>query len=298
MAAPAAQRDGGGPRADPAAGRLPSLDAILLDPQRLYDATFCSPDEFDYLLHLYEQWARRHGLDHLFRSEAEDDPGNRGRIHLRHALLMGLVDKRANTPMRMLASLFGTDRDGTSTYLGMTDKALVDVLSLPDTKKKSVWSAAEAAGDLTGFDIDVPMATPWDPVRSRTAKNYPGLLQPKRAGGKAAATDTGEAARRVEKARAARSALDVRGRILQYRRMTDPYTGYPGLDIEFAVISGLENLHTEWEETRRQNEPLLRDLARKRDSWVRGGRGRPGGGATVTRDRPAEHKIPGAATKP
>ena len=259
-----AGRYGRGTRTDLTAQRLMHMDAVLLDPQRLYDATWCSPDEFDYILHLYEGWLERNRQRHLFRSEGADGRASRGTIHPRHALLMLLADKRANVPMEMLADLFGTDIDGVSTYLTITDEALTEVLPGP------VMGGAKpdlSAANLTNFNLQVPMAALGDPIRPRTARNYPGLLPDRRTSGGTGPDGADAAGRRVEEARAARAALDAGERLMQYRRLTDPYTGYPGLDIELAVISRLENLHVAWAQTRRENGPLLLTLAKKRDFW-------------------------------
>ena len=259
-----ADRYGRRTRTDPTALRLMSMDMVLLDPRRLYDATLCSPDEFDYILHLYEGWLERNHQLHLFRSVDADGRANRGTIHPRHALLMLLADKRANVPMEMLADLFGTDIDGVGTYLSITDEALTEVLPGPVTGgAKPDMSAA----NLMNFDIQVPMAALGDPIRPRTAKNYPGLLPNRQTSGGTGPEGVDAAGRRVEETRAARMALDVGERLMQYRRLTDPYTGYPGLDIELAVISRLENLHIVWDQTRRENGPLLLTLAQKRKFW-------------------------------
>ena len=266
---PAGQR-GRRARKDPTGRRLRSMDAVLLDPQRLYDATLCSPDEFDYMLHLYEGWVERNGQMHLFRSDDAGGPAGRYTVHPRHALLMLLADKRANVQMEMLADLFGTDIDNLSTYLAMTDEALTEVLS--DTAEGVAGGPGEtgldaSAANLAGFDMQVPTISLLDTIRPRTAKNYPGLLPSKRASGSTRPEDVEAAGRRVEDARAARVTLSVEERLKQYRRVTDPYTGYPGLGTEIAVIIGLENFHLAWDQIRRENASLLRTLAKKRVGW-------------------------------
>lgn len=264
-------RRGRGNRADQTTRRLRSMDVVLLDPQRLYDATLCSPDEFDYILYLYEEWLKRNDALHFFRNSDADGQSNPGIIHPRHALLMLLADKRANVPMEMLADLFGTDIDGISTYLSMTDTALTEVLAA--TAVRGVAGKPEetmpdmSVDDLLSLELEVPMAAPWDIIRPRTAKNYPGLLTSRRISYRAHPKDVDAAERRVEAARAFRVTLGVKERLKQYRRLTDPYTGYPGLDIEIAVISGLENLHLGWDQIRQENASLLQMLAKKRDSW-------------------------------
>lgn len=261
---PAARRGTG---TDLTAMRLRAMDAVLLDHQRLYDATLCRQDEFDYILHLYEGWLGRNRLYSLFRSEAADEQADPGYIYPRHALLMLLADKKANVPMEMLADLFGTDIDGVSRYLSVTDKALIDVLSIPETKASAGMQGLSADNLLT-LDLNVPMVSILDPIRPRTAKNYPGLLASKQALRGARLKEGADAARqRVEEARVARADLSVGERLKQYRRLTDPYTGYPGLNIEIAVIGGLENFHLTWDQTRQENEPLLITLAKKRDFW-------------------------------
>lgn len=243
------------------------MDAVILDPQRLYDATLCSQDEFDYILHLYEGWLGRNRLYSLFRSETEDGQANPGYIYPRHALLMLLADKRGNVPMEMLADLFGTDIDGVSRYLSTTDKAILDVLSISATRA-SISKQELSPENLLTLDINVPMVSIDDPIRPRTAKNYPGLLSHKRTSHRVGIREDVYAARQhVEEARADRVALSPETRLMQYRRLTDPYTGYPGLNIEIGVIAGLENLHLKWDQIRQENGPLLITLAKKRDLW-------------------------------
>lgn len=239
------------------------MDAVLLDPQRLYDATLCCPDEFDYILHLYEGWLKRNGKASLSYGWNAGGRANRGTMHPRHVLLMLLADKKANVPMEMLADLFGTHKDVVNAYLLMTNMALIEALSIHVPRDIDL---VPPDNDLTNFNISVPAASPGDIIRSRTAKNYPGLLPSERASG-TDSEDVNAAERRVEEARVARTALSPIKRIKQYRRMTDPYTGFPGLDTEAAVISGLENIHLTWDQIRRKNGPLLLRLAKKRDSW-------------------------------
>lgn len=268
-AAPSGRRRAG---PDPTARRLAAMDEVLLDPRRLYDATLCSPDEFDFILHLYEEWVERNGCRRFFRGGGAGGRAGRGAVHPRHALLMQLADKKANVPMEMLADLFGTDIGGVGRYLAMADDALREVLSGPQ-----VWDAVYGPGEsgpdpaddgVAGFDIEVPTVFSLDePERSRTAENYPGLLAPGRASGRIHREDAKDAGRRVEEDRAARAGMGVKERLKQYRRLTDPYTGYPGLDGEAAVIMGLENFHLVWDQVRRKNQPLLRKLAGKRDGW-------------------------------
>lgn len=246
------------------ARRLIDMDAVLLDPQRLYDTTLCSPDEFDYILHLYEKWVEQNHRQHFFRSENTDEQAGRGTVHLRHALLMGLADKRANVPMIMLADLFGTDADWLSTYLSMTDTALTEVLS--EQLIMDTTTVLDISDDLMGIDLLVPMVSPDDPVRPRTAENYPGLLPSKRMS-HTHPEDADMVRRRVEGARGTRKNLSLEKRLKQYRRLTDPYSGHPGLDIEFPVIMGLENFHLIWDQIRQENISLLRMLAKKRNKW-------------------------------
>lgn len=266
-----AGRRGRETRTDPTTRRLRSMDAVLLDPQRLYDATFCSPDEFDYILYLYEEWLKRNRHLHLFRNPDADGQANRGAVHPRHALLMALADKRANVPMAMLIDLFGTDIDMLGTYMSMTDAALTEVLTGPVAEgvagRMEETEFDTSAADLVGFDIEVPMIELGDSFRSPTAENYPGLLSSKRTSDHTRPEDIDAAERRVEEARVSRGALNVEERLKQYRRLTDPYTGHPGLDVEMPVIIGLENFHRVWDQIRRENAPLLLTLAKKRDSW-------------------------------
>lgn len=256
---------------DPLALHFGSMDSVLLDPQRLYDATWCSPAEFDYMLHLYEGWLELNSQQHLFCSEDADGRADRDAIHPRHALLMMLADKKANVPTNMLAELFGTDR--ISTYLSITDAALTEVLS-----GTVVGGIAGGPGEtkydtsgeeLTTFNLFTPAALPDDPIRLWTAKNYPGLLLPPGQNqNDNRQEDVDAAERRVEEARASRMHLSAEERVKQYRRLTDPFAGSAeDLDGETAMVMKLENFHKTWDQTRLKNASLLWTLAKKRVRW-------------------------------
>ena len=259
-------------KTDLTALRLRAMDAVLLDPQRLYDATLCSPDEFDYILHLYEEWLERNHLYHYFRSDAAGGRAVTGMIYPRHALLMVLADKKANVPMEMLADLFGTDIDRVRSYMTMANKALIEVLSAPtaEASPKEIWGTKvdPPSTNLSLLSVEIPMATPEDPIRPHTAESYPGLLSSKRTSpGAGPKEDADTAGRRVEEARMARVALDTNERLEQYRRLMDPFAGQSDLGTELGVIFGLENFHISWDQIREKNGPLLTALAKKREQW-------------------------------
>ena len=249
------------------------MDGVLLDPQRLYDATWCSPAEFDYMLHLYEGWLERNGQQRLFRSGDVDGRADRATIHSRHALLMMLADKKANVPPNMLAELFGTDR--VSAYLSITDAALTEVLS-GTVVGGIAGGPGETKYDMSGedlitFNMHTPAALPDDPVRLWTAKNYPGLLLPTGQNhDEIRQEDVGAAERLVEAARASRMDLSAEERLKQYRRLTDPFAGSADdLNGELILIMKLENFHHTWDQTRLKNAPLLRKLSKKRARWTK-----------------------------
>ena len=110
--------------------RLEVLDDILGREDSLHAFTGMSKERFGTLTAEFgEEIARLRGTP-LFK----DDPrhrkraGNRCRLHMRHALLLSLAQKRAHAPQEVLAGVFGIDQAAISRQLKLCDRVLEKIL--------------------------------------------------------------------------------------------------------------------------------------------------------------------------
>ncbi len=79
----------------------------------------------------------------LFRDDdsRRSDPGNRCKLHLRHALLMALMHKKDNITQGVLGAVFGIDQAAVSRYLKVIDAMLEGVLPTADKISKEIAAA-------------------------------------------------------------------------------------------------------------------------------------------------------------
>ena len=119
-----------GPDRDVHAARLVVLDDIIGSPRRLRAVTLCSAEQFDYILHRYENWAKEHGKLPLFWDDAgrESDPGNRCRLYMRHALLLALMHKKSGPTQDELGAMFGVDQSNVNRSLAVSNTILSEIL--------------------------------------------------------------------------------------------------------------------------------------------------------------------------
>ena len=88
-----------GPERDVHLARLTVLDDIIGNPRRLHAVTLCTAEQFDYILHRYTAWIKKHKDMTLFWDDdiRASDPGNRSRLYIRHSLLLSLMRKKGGT---------------------------------------------------------------------------------------------------------------------------------------------------------------------------------------------------------
>lgn len=117
--------------------RLEIFDGIISDESSLHSSTLCSREEFRYILGRVEVHAIASGDMPLFRDDGSraSDPGNRCKLHLRHALLMALIRKKDNPTQGTLQAIFGVDQTSVCRYLKVMDQTLAAVL--PTARKIS-----------------------------------------------------------------------------------------------------------------------------------------------------------------
>ena len=131
---------------------LEVLDAIIRDGDKLRQATLADGPKFRYMLERAEVFLAHSGQMPLFRDHGgrASDPGNRCKLHLRHALLMALVHKKDNPTQGVLAAFFGIDQTTVSRYLPVMDRMLAEIL--PTAAKVSEEIAgAESQEEFKGM---------------------------------------------------------------------------------------------------------------------------------------------------
>ena len=119
-----------GPKQDVHTARLIALDDIIDDPRRLHAVTLCTVEQFDYILHRYTAYVKKHGDTTLFWDDdgRASDPGNRSKIYMRHALLLSLMHKKGGHTQSELGAIFGIDQSNINRSLSISNKILAEVL--------------------------------------------------------------------------------------------------------------------------------------------------------------------------
>ena len=135
--------DGWNPGKEPALHRLEVLDDIIRDGDKLRQATLADGEQFRYMLERAKVFLTHSGQMPLFRDNASrvSDPGNRCKLHLRHALLMTLVHKKDNPTQGVLAAFFGIDQTTVSRYIPVMDAMLAGILPTADNISEEVAAA-------------------------------------------------------------------------------------------------------------------------------------------------------------
>ena len=135
--------DGWNPGKGPALHRLEVLDDIIRDGDKLRQATLADGEQFRYMLERAKVFLTHSGQMPLFRDNASrvSDPGNRCKLHLRHALLMTLVHKKDNPTQGVLAAFFGIDQTTVSRYIPVMDAMLAGILPTADNISEEVAAA-------------------------------------------------------------------------------------------------------------------------------------------------------------
>ncbi len=135
--------DGWNPGKGPALHLLEVLDDIIRDGDKLRHATLADGEQFRYMLERAKVFLTHSGQMPLFCDNASraSDPGNRCKLHLRHALLLALIRKKDNPAQGVLAAFFGIDQTTVSRYIPVMDAMLTGILPTADNISEEVAAA-------------------------------------------------------------------------------------------------------------------------------------------------------------
>ena len=128
--------------------RIEVFDGIISDESNLHSATLQNIEEFQYILRHVEAYVTASGETPLFCDDESrvSDPGNRCKLHLRHALLMALVRKKDNPTQGTLQAIFGVDQTSVCRYLKVMDKILAAVLPTAKNISKEIAECKTVEG--------------------------------------------------------------------------------------------------------------------------------------------------------
>ena len=123
--------------------RIEVFDEIIDSKTKLYRATLKDKEKFQFMLACAKEYMKHSGQMLLFRGDdsRKSDPGNRCKLHLRHALLISLMRKKDNIAQGVLGAVFGIDQAAVSRYLKVIDAMLEGVLPTADKISKEIAAA-------------------------------------------------------------------------------------------------------------------------------------------------------------
>ena len=123
--------------------RIEVFDEIIGSKTKIYRATLKDKEKFQFMLERAEEFMKNSGQMPLFRDDdsRKSDPGNRCKLHLRHALLMALMHKKDNITQGVLGAVFGIDQAAVSRYLKVIDAMLEGTLPTADKISKEIAAA-------------------------------------------------------------------------------------------------------------------------------------------------------------
>ena len=132
--------------------RLEALDGILGSGERIRAYAGLGMQEYGLLAELYDEEVERLGKAPMFRDEGRraSDPGNRRRLHRRHAPLLGLGRRYAGVPPDTLAVMFAIDGGAASRYLALDRRILERVLPTARTISGAI-AACRTPGQVQEF---------------------------------------------------------------------------------------------------------------------------------------------------
>ena len=131
---------------------LEALDGILGSEKKIHAYTGLGMEEYRFLAGLYDEEVERLGKTPLFRDEERraSDPGNRCKLHRRHALLLGLVRRYNGMRQGALGAMFAVDQSAVSRYLALDRRILEKVLPTARTISKAI-AACRTPGQVQEF---------------------------------------------------------------------------------------------------------------------------------------------------
>ena len=160
--------------------RIEVFDGVISDESSLHSATLCSREEFRYILERTGACATASGDMPLFRDDESrtSDPGNRCKLHLRHALLMSLIRKKDNPTQGTLQAIFGVDQTSVCRYLKVMSRILAAVLPTAKNISKEIAACetkeefkrivpGPGGGDVTADGTHCPVQRPSEKTARR-----------------------------------------------------------------------------------------------------------------------------------
>ena len=123
--------------------RIEVFDEIIGSKTKIYRATLKDKEKFQFMLVYAKEYMKHSGQMPLFRDDdsRKSDPGNRCKLHLRHALLMALMHKKDNITQGVLGAVFGIDQAAVSRYLKVIDEMLEGTLPTANSVSGEISAA-------------------------------------------------------------------------------------------------------------------------------------------------------------
>ena len=124
--------------------RIEVFDEIIGSKIKIYRATLKDGEKFQFILERAKEYMKHSGQMPLFRDNdsRKSDPGNRCKLHLRHALLMALMHKKDNITQGVLGAVFGIDQAAVSRYLKVIDAMLEGTLPTANSVSEEISAAS------------------------------------------------------------------------------------------------------------------------------------------------------------
>ncbi len=152
--------------------RLEVLEDII-GGRSLQATTSLNLRQFEYILNLYMEKAKKHTECPLFSEDEDDGPGNRCKLSYRHAFLLALMRKRGNLIQEQLAAFFGIDQSTVCRYIKFSDIIFLEILPTPYKISQKIRNTCtiedlmKIVPDLTvavdGTHIDIQRPTDREP---------------------------------------------------------------------------------------------------------------------------------------
>ncbi len=117
-----------------------TFDGIINDKKRLHKATKKTCKQFDYILKIFMDAAKKYPDAPLFSSD-KIRRGNRCKLHIRHVLLLVLMSERLGITQDGFSTLFNVDQSTISRYLEFAKVILLEILPTAENISEEIQDA-------------------------------------------------------------------------------------------------------------------------------------------------------------
>ena len=117
-----------------------TFDGIINDKKRLHKATKKTCKQFDYILKIFTDVAKKYPDTPLF-SDDMVRRGNRCKLHIRHVLLLALMSERLGITQDGFSSIFDVDQSTISRYLEFAKTILLEILPTAEKITEKIRNA-------------------------------------------------------------------------------------------------------------------------------------------------------------